>query len=469
METPNRSKVHQPLRGSIKRILVAAGLATAVAAPAWTTQLPDVAGSSSTGVAPGTEIGLTVPPDTQTPVFLRTAPDAECALQPDFSNVTKPMKLYADGAGYVHFHTHLPQSAEIRLHLECSANGNATTYPLLLRSAATPIEGMPMAETSEPPTPGSEQLPGLTAEELSQISDDELLARGYPPRPDSSAPEQLRQAWLQLVSKPLILLPDHKVSRSDIHHQPPTLVAGLASEHGPNWSGMEAFHGNGSVMEVSANWYVPPLIARCGGQDWDGQEYSSTWVGMDGDLQTDPRATDLVQAGTEQDCFSFFGAYFFSYSTWTEVLPNQPTEQEAGLDINPGDNVQVLAWIGDSQAHQDLHGGNAWFFLWDQTTSQAVRVQTPLGDTQFLGSEAEWIMERPTVDGTYSLLANYGVAWMNFPYALSPGGKWANAKATANLQLSMYNRDVNFPDDNELSDAWWLSPTSIQFGWKNYH
>jgi hypothetical protein len=69
MKTLNHSKAHiisqptlfssavptqsctEPLRGSIKRILMAAGLATAVAAPAWATQLPDVADSSNTGVA----------------------------------------------------------------------------------------------------------------------------------------------------------------------------------------------------------------------------------------------------------------------------------------------------------------------------------------------------------------------------------------------------------------------------------
>jgi hypothetical protein len=47
---PRRSCT-EPLRGSIKRILIAAGLATAVAAPAWAAQLPEVAGSSNTEAA----------------------------------------------------------------------------------------------------------------------------------------------------------------------------------------------------------------------------------------------------------------------------------------------------------------------------------------------------------------------------------------------------------------------------------
>ncbi len=69
MQTLNHSKAHvisQPtmfssavpgqscteaLRGSIRRMLIVAALATAVAAPAWATQLPDVAGSSNTGAA----------------------------------------------------------------------------------------------------------------------------------------------------------------------------------------------------------------------------------------------------------------------------------------------------------------------------------------------------------------------------------------------------------------------------------
>jgi hypothetical protein len=47
----SRRSCTEPLRGSIKRILIAAGLATAVAAPAWAAQLPDVAGSSNTEAA----------------------------------------------------------------------------------------------------------------------------------------------------------------------------------------------------------------------------------------------------------------------------------------------------------------------------------------------------------------------------------------------------------------------------------
>jgi hypothetical protein len=68
MKTLNNSKAHlirqpslfssavaaqsctEPLRGSIKGILIAAGLATAVAAPAWATQLPDEVVSQSAGI-----------------------------------------------------------------------------------------------------------------------------------------------------------------------------------------------------------------------------------------------------------------------------------------------------------------------------------------------------------------------------------------------------------------------------------
>jgi hypothetical protein len=47
---PGQSRT-EALCGSIKRILIVAGVATAVAAPAWATQLPDVAGLPNTGVA----------------------------------------------------------------------------------------------------------------------------------------------------------------------------------------------------------------------------------------------------------------------------------------------------------------------------------------------------------------------------------------------------------------------------------
>jgi hypothetical protein len=50
------------LRGSIKRILIAAGLATALAAPAWSTELPDVVASTGAGSVPaGQDTGAVDP------------------------------------------------------------------------------------------------------------------------------------------------------------------------------------------------------------------------------------------------------------------------------------------------------------------------------------------------------------------------------------------------------------------------
>jgi Peptidase A4 family len=415
------------------------------------------------------ERGFTILPDIQNPIVLRTAPDAACYLRPTDASADAPaLRVYANGEGYIRFHTSAPNSADIHIKVECTASGQVATYPLHLRSASTPTADMPMAEKSMPLPEGSRRLAALTDETAQQMSDEELSSAGYPPRPDPVASPEAYSIWLGLVAQPITLLPPRAVSRTDIGHRSRnTLEAGLAAEHDPNWSGIEAVHAPRSVMEVSGNWHVPNIV----GVEVDHVGYSSMWVGLDGDENNDPDASDLVQAGTEQDSASAGPFVFFNYTSWTELVPNQPFEQQTALSINPGDYMQVMAWVCDADRHQDADGNNACFFVWDQTQGQAVKVQTPLSGTHFQGSEAEWIVERPTVNKTYPELANYDVAVMFGASDLSTKGSWIDAGKTANRNLSMYNRDYNYGDDDELATAqmWSIAPGQIQFNWKNYH
>jgi hypothetical protein len=120
--------------------------------------------------------------------------------------------------------------------------------------------------------------------------------------------------------------------------------------------------------------------------------------GIDGD-----GTNDLVQAGTEQNnvVYNISGQYLSisNYYAWSEFLPQQPNEQVfANLQINPGDRIETVVLLLDSEA---------FFVIENITRNETVSVTTPYGSTIVKASEAEWIMERPSVNNNFTDLAQY--------------------------------------------------------------
>lgn len=167
------------------------------------------------------EQGFTIPANVQTPIVLQTQPDAACDLHAaGVSDTAHTLRFYANGDGYVKFHALAKQESQEdgQLQLDCAVAGNVTSYPIRLRAASSPTDSMPAPRTVVPRPKGSKVLPGLTAEEGQQLSDDDLRTRGYPTRPDAAALPDQYARWLDHVSRPLTVLPPHSVSRSDISH-----------------------------------------------------------------------------------------------------------------------------------------------------------------------------------------------------------------------------------------------------------
>jgi Peptidase A4 family len=408
------------------------------------------------------ERDFTIAPNVQTAIVLKAQPDAECSLHTE--GVSDPaadtMKLYANADGYVRVHVSARQESQedARMQLDCAAAGTVTTYPLHLRAGSSPTEDMPAPQSAMPTPRGSRVLPALTEEDARLLSDEELLGRGYLPRPDAVSSPDKYAVWLDLVSRPITLIPPHSVSRSDIFHTTRPVEAGSKSY--ANWSGYEAHHAKRSYMAVEGEWSVPFIYSCESGYT----TYSATWVGLDGD-----GTTDLVQDGTEQDCTDLGGFLFFSYSTWTELLPNQPTEQGAGLSINPGDDIVAQAWIGDSKGRVRQNGAYGWFAIFNKTQSQAVQISTPLSGTYFNGSEAEWIMERPTVGGVLSELSDYGFDTITNARAETTKSKWKTYDNIQNRHIVMYEQYNPQPDNNLLSNPGPNGSGAMYFNWFNFH
>jgi hypothetical protein len=230
-----------------------------------------------------------------------------------------------------------------------------------------------------------------------------------------------------------------------------------------NWSGYVADGPNDNTyISVHGEWNVPELVACDPGQN----TYSAFWVGLDG-----YSLSDLVQAGTEQNCYDISGRGYFSvYSAWTELVPNQSSQNTVGLSPNPGDYMFTTVWIGNSAGTRMLNGGYGWFYINDMTQGQWVEFGVALGKTHFNGKTADWIMERPLFNGKITELSDYSWDYMVNAEAVTTANKEIPYSAAHNLlQLWLYNEDINFHDNDLLSSAVPDGSQDIYFQWHDFH
>jgi hypothetical protein len=190
---------------------------------------------------------------------------------------------------------------------------------------------------------------------------------------------------------------------------------------------------------VTGEWIVPAVTGES-----NKTAYSAYWVGLDGD-----GLTDLVQAGTEQDVTNFNFLFFNITST-----------------TYPGDQIFTEVWMGNAGSMPTLSGAFGVFLVMNLTNGSYSQIYTPIGATAVSGSEAVWIMERPTVGGSLPDLANYGAALMQNAYArtapASGGHSYVAYQGARNKQISMTN------GSNTLSSVIPLTATSMFFIWQRF-
>jgi hypothetical protein len=148
-----------------------------------------------------------------------------------------------------------------------------------------------------------------------------------------------------------------------------------------NWSGYAETGSKGAYSEVFARWNVPAVSAT------PKASYSSSWVGIDGDNNS-----DLIQTGTESDYYGGKAHYY----AWWEILPAAET-LITSLTVSPGDSMA---------AYVDKDSGTKWtMYIDDETTGQEfsiVKKYTGPADS------VEIIQEATTVNGKIGPLAHYG-------------------------------------------------------------
>jgi len=119
--------------------------------------------------------------------------------------------------------------------------------------------------------------------------------------------------------------------------------------------------------------------------------YSSCWVGIGGYGNK-----ILIQAGTEQHSENGEVEYF----AWYELLPRTIT-RISELDIQPGDKITTTITLVDDE--NDL-----WLIKVVDETEGRFFEKTVTYDSN--RKSAEWVVERPLVNGQVSTLANFNQA-----------------------------------------------------------
>ena len=137
------------------------------------------------------------------------------------------------------------------------------------------------------------------------------------------------------------------------------------------------------VSSVSASWIVPEVKASVNNTE------SAVWIGVGGYGDK-----TLIQTGTDQQCVNGRVSYY----AWYELIPD-PVVRITNMRIRPGDTITASINLTDKATN-----------TWSIEINDISRSET-FKEAVFYNSSrlsAEWIVERPTVNGNIRTLADFG-------------------------------------------------------------
>jgi len=250
---------------------------------------------------------------------------------------------------------------------------------------------------------------------------------------------------------------DARTAAAAIPHSEPVHWASTHAPHGSgitnttaqstNWSGY--YDSGPTFSEVTADWVVPTVQAS------QASQYSSTWIGIDGAIDTN----SLIQTGTAQDTSAGTTQYF----AWYEMLPAAAVPID--LPVSPGDHMQATVVQGVP---------GTWTITIDDVTAWAgpYSITVPYSTD---GDTAEWIEEAPNVDSQQSTLADFGSAQFTGIGVTDSGGPvtqtpvdMLNPAGTSTIatpgSIAGSSFTVNYVGPTPTATAASVNPTSVSSG-----
>ncbi len=357
----------------------------------------------------------------RTTLSIQTTPGASCIFRADNdTNSGHTLRLDADEDGVVWIHAKAKSQSPmpVTASLDCTAeNGKQTHYPLEVVAHPAGPRSTPLSTRQQA---HGKLLPALGSEAESMTSS-ELVAHGFPPRPDQTRSPGAYAQWKKLVSHSFVAVNPKRIPHPEVRHSPtlplpPPRITYSNSIFFSNWSGAYMTNPDVRYWDVQADWVLPAV------QDvplYIGYAAAAEWVGLDNS------GNDLVQSGTDSESYdiSFFGNEwnFQNYSMWIESLPYAPYYLP-NFPVSPGDEISVSIFLADQNGNTTFYNGDltpnddsVWFMIYNLSTNNSYwgTVPKPAG---FSGSTVDFIVEAPQVNGSTTNLADFGLAGMHDAY-----------------------------------------------------
>ncbi len=355
---------------------------------------------------PVSHITHTMPPGSTSTASIRTLSNATCQLRVVGQANAKALRVLSDDQGVARVQLdHLdPSVTSGQLTLDCADGSGASmshTIDVVIDANAT-AKAPAKYDVSHLPT-----LPTLDTDPAT-LSDSEIFARHYPPRPDAASRPAEYAEWLALTkSAPAVFTPHLNVD--------PTRFNSTSSTSN-NWSGyvIKSPSTAPTYAWIYGQWNVPQVYAESGFASFDDSSY---WVGLDGWNGSG----DVVQDGTSGLTVTGLWIQTSWYYAWVEWYPLSE-ETVSNFPVNPGDEIHAWTWMRDANGNWSNNPTVGWFYMWNKTEGYYVytSIDIPAGTT-FTGHEAEWIMERPSVVGVTDL-ANYSYTQLTDALAYDVNG-----------------------------------------------
>jgi hypothetical protein len=285
-------------------------------------------------------------------------------------------------------------------------------------------------------------------------SDRELLHHGLPRRPHAEHEKAAHDAWQRAFARPTRWIIPEFVENPSRSHGPmrtapgaPKVASlrGVANATSTNWSGAVNFSPKNIPFSwVAGRWNVPQPDAAV-----SGFSYCSQWVGIDGFS-----SGDVLQAGTETEVLEILWFKIPIIYTWWEWFPAGEVAIK-NLPAAVGDKMYCLICSGSTTT------ATIYFSNQTQGVSTSFSITAPAGTT-LVGDNAEWVVERPTINGNLPSLTDYHE--VDFDECIA-GGAANNTLLFENL-TGATEIDMTGNGNAVLSDATIVDATHLKTVWK---
>ncbi len=227
------------------------------------------------------------------------------------------------------------------------------------------------------------------------------------------------------------------------------------------WSGAYITRPTAQFYYIHADWNVPGVIAFPGITPL--YSAAAEWIGLDNS------GTDLYQSGFglrnvgDIDSVSRVPLEPFHGNYW--IVDRKSARSLPGLyrasAVSPGDSVSVDIFVADQYGTTWFKNGywggltradtSVWFMLYNYTQGLSYWGTLPVApetidgtsSTGFTGTAAEFIVERPTVNGSAAPLANFLLATMH--------NCWYGDSQYGEEQMFALGADGSSPFDGNLA------------------